>query len=440
MRRPALLLSALLLMLAAAQASIAASIKDVRIWPAPDHTRIVFDVDGAISHKMFVLENPARLVIDLKNTDARIDLAKVEPSGELIKKVRYAKRNGTDLRVVFDLSTLVKPKSFVLEPNQQYGDRLVVDLFTGESSSQTQITKQATDGKRDIIIAIDAGHGGEDPGALGVGGVAEKDVVLEIAKELNWLFQEEVGFKPVMIRDGDYFVGLERRPQNARANNADFFVSVHANWFKSASVSGAMVFAVSKKGATSETAKWLAERENRADLIGGVGSVSLGDKDQMLAGVLLDLSMSASMRASMRSGALVLEEIGKVTKVHTKRVEQGGLVVLKSPDIPSILVETGYITNPSEAKKLNHKNHQRALARAMFNGIKQYFNENPPPGTYVAWMRKNSPEPREYRITRGDTLSEIAVRNNVSELEIKRINGLTSDTIRIGQVIQIPSI
>ena len=416
--------------------AVAAVIDGVRVWPAPDHTRIVFDVNQRIEHKIFTLENPRRLVIDLSNTATRNDLSKLKLPPELVSRVRYAKRNTKDLRVVLDLATAIKPRSFILEPNQKYGNRLVVDLYPKTTAKPKP--KKIED-KRPVIIAIDAGHGGDDPGAIGAHGIREKDVVLKISKELQALFKNQPGFKPMLVRSADYYIGLRKRTQLARSNNADLFISIHADAFTSPKASGASVYVLSKRGASSETARWLAATENRADLIGGDGNVRLDDKDSLLAGVLLDLSMSASMRASMATGGHVLKNLGRVTKLHKKRVEQAGFVVLKSPDVPSILIETGYISNPAEARKLNTRAHQKALARAIFAGVKSYFYENPPPGTYVAWEAKNQLQNREYRIARGDTLSEIASRNKVTTASIKRLNGLSSDRIRVGQVIQIPS-
>ena len=438
--RTAKLIMAVCFALLFSGASGAATIDNIRVWPAPDHTRVVFDVSDRVEHKIFVLDNPSRLVIDIKQASSRTDLkilAKKLPP-DLVKRVRHASRNQTDLRVVLDLNGKIKPRSFVLEPNQTYGNRLVVDLYPRQTKPQSkpQVAKKM-DKKRPVVIAIDAGHGGEDPGALGPGGVREKDVVLALAKELSRLFTQAEGFKPVLIRSGDYYVGLRKRTARARQHNADFMVSLHADAFTSPKAHGASVYALSKRGASSETARWLAETENRADLIGGEGGVSLDDKDNVLAGVLLDLSMTASMRNSVGVANEVLGEMGKVTRLHKKRVEQAGFVVLKSPDVPSILVETGFISNPGEARRLNSRAHQKKLAKAIYTGINRYFNDNPPPGTYLAW--RNANRLREYVIARGDTLSDIAARNKVSMTQLKRANQLKSDRIRIGQVLVIPA-
>lgn len=429
----------LILALVSAPLRAATSIDGVRIWPAPDHTRIVFDVSGRVDHKIFMLDNPGRLVIDIEDTVAKTNLRSMKLPPQLVKRVRHAARNGKDLRVVFDLNSKINPRSFVLPPNQQYGNRLVIDLYQVGRQSEKPVATKKIDEKRKVVIAIDPGHGGEDPGAIGAGGIREKKVVMGIARELEALFKKQPGYKPVLIRRGDYYVGLRKRTQLARKYKADMMVSIHADAFKSPQANGASVYALSKRGATSEAARWLAEAENSADLIGGVGGVSLDDKDDVLAGVLLDLSMTASMRSSVAAGSQVVKELGKVTRLHKKQLEQAGFVVLKSPDIPSILVETGFISNPKEARRLNSKSHQRALARAIYNGVQGFFSENPPPGTLLAWKLEQEKDTHEYRIARGDTLSDIAVRNRVSTSRLKSLNGLKSDKIRVGQVIQIPS-
>lgn len=440
-RMRALIVTLIGLLLMVQQGFAAVKIDGVRVWPAPDHTRIVFDVSERVEHKIFTLDNPSRLVIDISNVSANPQLDALKSPSKLVKRVRHATRNDDDLRVVLDLTQKIKPRSFVLSANQQYGNRLVVDLYpqSAKSSKPLQTVKKDANTRRNVVVVIDAGHGGEDPGALGPFGIREKNVVLAIAKELEALFKREAGFTPKMIRSGDYYVGLRSRTERARKMNADILVSIHADAFKSSQPNGASVFTLSSRGASSEAARWLAEKENSADLIGGVGSVSLENKDTVLAGVLLDLSQTASMRASTSTGSQVLSELGKVTKLHKKHVEKAGFVVLKSPDIPSILVETGFISNPTDAKNLNSKNHQRKLARAIFSGVKKYFVNTPPPGTYLAWQKENRKTIKEYKIARGDTLSDIAARNNVSLVQIKKLNRLTSDKIRVGQVIRVPA-
>lgn len=452
--------SVMLLLLACSSWVQAATVGSVRLWPAPDHVRLVFDVSGPVDYQVFDLTGPHRLVIDIRNAQLATDLTKLDLKNTSIRKVRSGVRNGKDLRVVLDLERAIPNRSFLLTPNGQYGDRLVVDLLTGEAAGSKpqeppRVVRSASDARnmqRDIIVVVDAGHGGEDPGAIGPNRLREKDVVLGISRELHRLLNQEQGFASHLTRDGDYYISLRQRTQLARKHNADLFVSIHADAFTRPEASGASVYAISERGATSETARWLAERENRSDLIGGVGGVSLDDKDNALAGVLLDLSMTASLNASLSAGNQVLRSMGAIAKLHKPRVEQAAFVVLKSPDIPSLLVETGFISNPTEARLLANKDYQRKMARAIFQGIKSYFEDAPPPGTYLAWKKHGgttimaSAQPAQlegqtiqYVITRGDTLSSIAKRNNISVMRLREVNGLSSDQLRIGQVIQIPS-
>lgn len=434
-----------LLMMTASLASAAAQVEGVRIWPAPDHTRLVLDTAGAVEHNVFSLSDPSRLVIDLKNVSLKTDFSKVDLEGSPIRRIRSARRNGNDLRVVLDLASDIKPRSFALEPNQQYGHRLVVDLIDEKGSRIERATSptvtQDSAGKRDIIVVIDAGHGGEDPGAIGPRGTREKDVVLRMAKTLADLVNKQPGFTAKLTRTGDYYIGLRNRTILARKYNADLFVSVHADAFRTPQPSGASVFALSQRGATSETARWLAQSENSSDLIGGAGGLSLEGRDEMLAGVLLDLSMTASINASLGVGSSVLGRLGNVAKLHKPGVEQAAFVVLKSPDIPSILVEAGFISNPKEEKNLASQWYRDKLASAIMDGIHEYFRRTPPPGTLLAWQKQNkgSPEVSQYRIRRGDTLSGVARQNQTTVSELMRFNGMSDDRVMVGQTIRIPS-
>ncbi len=434
-----------LLMMTASLASAAAQVEGVRIWPAPDHTRLVLDTAGAVEHNVFSLSDPSRLVIDLKNVSLKTDFSKVDLEGSPIRRIRSARRNGNDLRVVLDLASDIKPRSFALEPNQQYGHRLVVDLIDEKGSRIERATSptvtQDSAGKRDIIVVIDAGHGGEDPGATGPRGTREKDVVLRMAKTLADLVNKQPGFTAKLTRTGDYYIGLRNRTILARKYNADLFVSVHADAFRTPQPSGASVFALSQRGATSETARWLAQSENSSDLIGGAGGLSLEGRDEMLAGVLLDLSMTASINASLGVGSSVLGRLGNVAKLHKPGVEQAAFVVLKSPDIPSILVEAGFISNPKEEKNLASQWYRDKLASAIMDGIHEYFRRTPPPGTLLAWQKQNkgSPEVSQYRIRRGDTLSGVARQNQTTVSELMRFNGMSDDRVMVGQTIRIPS-
>lgn len=419
------------------------NIDGLRVRPSPERTRVVFDLGQPTVHKVFTLENPDRVVIDLRQAELAVDVSKLKLAGTSISRVRTSSRNnGRDVRVVFDMNQAVQPRSFVLEPIMQYGDRLVVDLYDKDRPKPAIVQKseKSLTQMRDVVIAIDAGHGGDDPGAIGPTRLYEKDVVLNIARDLAVLFDKEPGFRSVLVRKGDYFIAHRKRTDIARESQADAFLSIHADAFKTPKVSGASVYAISQKGATSETARWLAEKENRSDLIGGVGSVSLNDKDDLLAGILLDLSMTASLSLSLEMGESVLQELAKVNKLHKKSVEQAAFAVLKSPDIPSLLIETGFISNPGEERRLGNRQHQGKLARAIFEGLRSAMVRNPPTGSYLAWVREGRESTAlTHIIERGDTLSEIASRYRVSSKQLKAINGLRGDTIQVGQKLKIPT-
>ncbi|MDI9244870.1 N-acetylmuramoyl-L-alanine amidase [Marinobacter sp. CHS3-4] len=433
-----------LLLVLALPVSAGVNVESVRIWPAPDHTRLVLDVGDSVDHNIFSLTGPARLVIDLKNTRLKADFGALDLSGSPVRRIRSAPRNGNDLRVVLDLKSDIKPRSFQLEPNQQYGHRLVVDLIDeGAKNAREEAKPTVTDsanGKRDIVVVIDAGHGGEDPGAIGPRGTREKDVVLNMARRLADLIEEKPGYTARLTRTGDYYIDLRSRTILARKHNADLFVSVHADAFRTPQPRGASVFALSQRGATSETARWLAKTENRSDLIGGAGGVSLDGRDDTLAGVLLDLSMTASINSSLGVGSSILNELGGVAKLHKTGVEQAAFAVLKSPDIPSILVEAGFISNPTEEKNLSSAAYQRKLSHAVFRGIDEYFRKTPPPGTLLAWQKRNGDSKiSQYRIQRGDTLSGVARRTQTTVSELMRYNGLNNDRVMVGQTIRIPA-
>jgi len=410
------------------------TMQNVRIWAAPDNTRVVFDVSGPVEHKLELLSNPDRLAVDIKNAKMTQTISQPVNADKYLKSVRSAERGKSDLRVVFDLKKNIEMRSFLLQPNRQYGHRLVIDLYDeNKQDAATQIITQA-DNKRskDIIIAVDAGHGGDDPGATGPHGVREKDVTLKIARNLANLINQEYGMKAVLIREGDYFLSLRNRIGKARKHKADLFISIHADAFRDPRVRGSSVYILSNRGASSEAAKWLAERENAADLVGGV---SLDDKDDVLASVLLDLSQTASLEASIGVADRVLSDLKKLGKTHKKYVQSAGFAVLKSPDIPSILVEMAYISNPEEEKNLKNAAYQTKLAKALLSGMKDYFRDYAPEGTLLA-----SSATRKHIIARGDTLSGIAQRYRVSMNTLRDSNRLKSDRIRVGQVLNIPAI
>lgn len=433
---------ALQLALAGAQAlgANSASVEGFRLWRAPDNTRLVLDLSEPAEHRLFTLENPSRIVIDIEAAHLAASTSELVLNNTPIRSVRTARRNDTDLRVVLDLSEPVKPRSFSLKKQGNKSDRLVIDLYdqVTETVKTQETVVELNDARRDILIVVDAGHGGEDPGAIGPRKLYEKNVVLPISQELAKLIDNEPGFKAVLSRTGDYYIPLRTRRNFAREKRADLFVSVHADAFTKPQANGASVYALSHRGATSESARFLAEKENEADLIGGVGNVNLIDKSVDVQAVLVDLFMKATLTSSLEVGEHVLKNMGKVTRLHKSQVEQAWFTVLTSPDVPSILVETGFISNPQEEKRLGSASFRRKMAQQIFAGIKDYFYEAPPVGTYVAW-RKDGGGEHEYVIASGDTLSGIAKKHNTSVTAIRRHNGLRSDTIRVGQRLKIPA-
>ena len=424
--------SGLLLLVCWMQAQ-AVDVVGVRMWPAPDNTRLVFDLNAPVTHNLFVLEKPERIVIDLKSTDLKASFPTLADAS-FIKDIRYARREGNDLRVVLDLKREVKAKSFVLRPQGEYGNRLVVDLIDaaqGSKSRQPVREDREQPGQpRKVTIAIDAGHGGDDPGAIGKYGTREKDVVLGIARRLKQLVDRQPGMQAMMTRTGDYFVSLGKRVEKAREAQADLFISIHADSFRNRHASGSSVYVLSEHGASSEVARFLAESENNSDLIGGV---SLDDKDDLLKQVLVDMVKNSTMDDSHDLARDMLAGLRSVTHLHRARVEQAGFRVLKSPDIPSVLVETAFISNPKEERKLRDSRQQGKLAQAIFNGLTKYFRDNPPPGTLLAM------KDRKHRVIKGDTLSDLADQYQVPVSYLRRVNQIKGDLLQVGDVLVIPA-
>ena len=424
-----------------AEANATVEVEDVRLWRAPDHTRIVLDLSGPTTHNVMELKGPDRLVLDVKGAALKGVLTDLPLEGTPITRVRSGIRGGEDLRVVFDLAVKIEPSSFELKPNDRTGHRLVLDLY---DTSSTEIivapkkpakTVKQVDKRRPVVVAIDAGHGGEDPGASGPNRLREKTVVLAIAKRLKKKLEASPNYRPVMIRSGDYYVSLKGRRELARKHQADLFVSIHADAFTHPSANGASVYALSTRGASSTAAQFLADKENAADLVGGV---AVSEMDDVLAGVLTDLSMTATLDSSLSVGKEVLEEMGGFARLHKKQVEQAAFSVLKSPDIPSILVETGFISNPKEAKSLNSTAYQEKMASAIYRGVDRWFEAYPPPGTLFARRSEGNGTVRTVTVAQGDTLSEIARRYGVSVRDLRSMNSLSSSTIRVGQVLKLP--
>ncbi|MCK9396127.1 MAG: N-acetylmuramoyl-L-alanine amidase [Methylobacter sp.] len=410
-------------------------ISSLRYWNTPDQTQMLFDVTASPEHRIFLMKNPARLVIDMRNVNLKQALSQPPSSHPLFSQLRVATRNKTDIRIVIDLKREISPQSMSLRTNSLNGKRLVIELLDKDpnkyakveqkaeikpiaakpaaskvADSQQQIekpvqelqkkaaeksevipvksTKEAEKAEampvkstktakrnKDIIIAVDAGHGGNDPGAHGANGTEEKKITLEIARKLANLINKQPGMKAVMVRKGDYFVDLRKRMQIARAAKADLFISIHADAFQNTTVKGASVFTLSNKGATSEAARWLADSENASDLVGGV---SLNDKEDVLASVLLDLSQTATQDASVNVAGKVLKNFERIGELHYASVQKAGFLVLKSPDVPSILVETAFISNPSEELRLVNAAHQAKIAGAIFDGVRNYFDTTSP--------------------------------------------------------------
>jgi len=428
------LLTCALLLLLTTVATAGTTVENVRIWSESNKTRVVLDLSRPVQHNIFTLRGPDRLVIDLKDSRLANSLTQLPSGVGSVRSIRSAVRANGQLRVVLDLNTAVRSRTFTAGPNASYGDRLVIDLH---QTGSLEPVKRASEGYRpgrDIVIAIDAGHGGKDPGAVGPKRTREKDVALQISRELAKRINAEPGMKAVLVRDRDIYIDHRDRMAIARRHKADLFVSVHAGAVDDRRAYGASVYALSLKGASDEAARQLARRENAS-----VGGVSLDDKDDVLASVLFDLSQSAALSASLDVGNMVAKQMGRMTKMHRKTVQQAGFLVLKSPDLPSILVETAFISNPSEEKKLRDRGYQANLSNSILAGIREYFYTNPPPDTQIAMNLKRAPT-RQVRhvVTRGDTVSEIAERYNVSSADIRRANKLADDRIRVGQTLSIP--
>ena len=416
-------------------AAHAVEISGFRVWTDPEKTRAVLDLSERADYRVFTLADPHRVVIDLSGSQLEKPLALDPNYAGVIAGVRQGLPDEATLRVVFDLSEASKIRSFMLEPTAEYGHRLVIDLFPEAARGASAPARQAADldsAERDVIVAIDAGHGGEDPGALGRKSTREKDVVLAIARELRTAIDAMPGMRAVLVRDGDYYVPHRERYEKARRERADLFVSIHADAFHNPRVTGGSVFILSNRGASSEFARRLADRENRSDLVGGV---TLNDKDDMLASVLLDLSQSATLEASSRVAESVFGSMRDVGKTHKNRIEAANFMVLKSPDVPSILVETAFISNPEEEARLRDKAWQRRMAGAIARGVQDYFHTSSPPGTWIAANR----QPVRHRVVSGDTLGDIASRYRVTVYSLRRANDLQSDMIQVGTELLIPT-
>lgn len=406
-------------------------VQGIRIWPSPDSTRVVFDLKEAADHKSFSLDNPDRLVIDLNNTNGGSQLPSIVGDSALIKAIRSSGDNNS-MRVVLDLTKASKANVFTLPPTAPYGHRLVVDL--ADSLAVEFVPPPAIRAARDIIIAIDAGHGGEDPGSIGPSGFYEKNITLPIAKQLLTLINQQDGMQAMLVRTNDYYVHVNRRTEIARGQKADLLVSVHADAFTSAQPRGASVWVLSQKRATTEVGRMLEQTERHSELLGGVAEIIKDSaNERYLAQTVLDLSMHHSMFTAHQVADHVLTELGKVAYLHQSKPQKASLGVLKATDIPSILVEVGFISNPQEEKLLRSSSHQSKLAKAMFNAINNYFRQSPPADSKYALYRA-----KEHKVSVGESLSVLAQRYQVSVADLRQYNQLNSDNIHVGQVLRIP--
>nr|WP_295459199.1 N-acetylmuramoyl-L-alanine amidase [uncultured Thiodictyon sp.] len=375
----AILLPVLLTLFTPVAVAASSAVTGARITADPERTRLVLDLNGPVTHQIFALEGPDRLVVDIADATLTGKLPKAEADDPNLAGLRSGMREGDALRIVLDLKRPVRVKSFPLAADGEHPQRLIVELIPKAGAKGAPGAVAGGRGKagqrgrvpRTLVVAIDAGHGGEDPGAIGAQGTREKDVTLAIARRLAALVAKEPGMRPLMIRDGDTFVPLRGRIRKARKHEADLFISIHADAFESPQAQGSSVFTLSRSGATSEAAKWLAEKENSADRVGGV---DLAERDDQLATVLLDMVQNAALERSVQAAGAVLSNLSRLGATHKGRVQKAGFVVLKSPDIPSVLVETAFISNPDEEARLQNGAEQQRLAAAIMSGIKQYFH------------------------------------------------------------------
>ncbi|MBT8118502.1 MAG: N-acetylmuramoyl-L-alanine amidase [Gammaproteobacteria bacterium] len=412
--------------LTSAKTAAGVQVKDIRLSKNKNYVRLVFDLDKIADHSLFALQGPDRVVLDVKNAKMPHGMVDRVQANSLIRSIRSGVRNDKDLRVVFDLSEEVSPRSFLLAPSGKSGHRLVIDLHG--KKDKTKAAKKKS--KRDVIIAIDAGHGGKDPGATGRSGTHEKIVTLQIAKRLEKDINAQRGMKAVLVRKNDRYMRLRDRIHKARDHHADMMISLHADSFPDPRARGSSIYALSVDGATSETARMLAEKENAADIL--FGDVDLAVEDQMVKEVLFDLSLTGTIESSLDIGSEILGQLKTVNRVHKKKVQQAGFAVLKAPNIPSVLLETAFISNPREEKNLRSAAHQKKISKAITRGVNKYFSRKAPPGTWLASSEC------EYAVCQGDNVAKIADKYDVNESDLRARNSLYADNLLAGQVIKIP--
>lgn len=419
-------------------------IQNVRVAPAPDKTRVVLDLPSAPRFTYFTLANPHRVVIDLASTSDETALSIDGKTGSLLKRVRYSTpKNPQSARLVLDLTRKTDPTLFAVAPDGASGHRLVIDLPDDNANTSTRpsnavrIDSSSNTRDRDIIVAIDAGHGGKDPGSVGPSGTYEKNITLSIAKKLAALIDAEPGMRSVMTRSGDYYVYPTKRPEIARDKKADLLISIHADAFSQPEPRGGSVWVLSMRRADSELGRWLEKTERHSELLGGAAEViSDNASERYLAETIIGLSMDHSMSASYDLSKKVIGEMKQITRLHKRQPQAASFAVLTAPDIPSILVEVGFISNPQEEKNLLWETFRERLARSMFNATKDYFKEVPPDGTLWAANKERN---RTHKVRSGESLSLLAQRYNVKISSIREANNLRTDVVQVGQVLTIPS-
>lgn len=423
-------------------------LEGVRVWPSPDETRVVIDVKSEVDFSYFTLSGPDRLVVDLKQTSLGTKLPVHVSDSAILTKIRASSPpEKSSYRLVLELKRKSSPQLFKLAPTPggQYGHRLVIDLPHAESASQpaakpsseTKVSRDASQlyGTADIVVAIDAGHGGEDPGSIGPTRKYEKDVTLSVAKKLADQIDAVPGMKAVLTRRGDYFVNLNKRSEIARKNKAHLLVSIHADAFHTPQPRGASVFVLNTRRANTEIARWVENHEQQSELLGGAGEVlAKNNADRNVSQTLLDLQFSHSQKEGYKVATNILREMGKVAHLHKREPVNASLAVLKSPDIPSVLVETGFISNPAEEKLLFQRSHQDKLAHALTVAVVQYFEDNPPEGTLFA----NRGKTQKHKVQRGESLSVIANKYGTGVEAIMQTNKLKSHNLAVGQILTIP--
>lgn len=414
------------------------TIESIRVWPSPDKTRVVFDMSAAPEYSYFTLydQKPYRLVIDFTNTRRQASLTNLGAESLLVDKVRTSTpKDGESTRIVIELTDTSKPTVFSLPANDTYGDRLVIDL-PGRSLARTGPAKSVTElADRKVTVAIDAGHGGDDPGSVGPAGHYEKHIVLKIARALANLINEDPNMQAYLVRTGDYYVDHYLRTQKAREASADIFLSIHADAFTSPQPNGASVWVLSKRRADNELGRWLEDKERHSEILGGATElVHNNDTNGYLTQTLFDMQMDNSMASGFNAAQTILAEMGRVTKLHKKAPQAASFAVLTSPNVPSILIETGFISNPQEERNLVSNAHQQKLARAIYQGVRQYFVRHPIDGTAFA-----KPQPRRHIVKSGESLSVLAQRYNTSVGAIQQHNNLRGSMLKVGQVLEIPA-